>query len=882
MRTIEGICGRERERAAVDDTLAALREGRGSALLWWGDPGIGKSALLRDAAERACDCRVLACSGAAAESPLAFAALHQLLWPVADRIADLPGPQAAALRAALGLGAGVAGEFHVATAVVTLLSRLAATAPVLLSIDDLHWLDEATARVLRFVIRRTAAVPIGLLGACDRDPAGTRWNSLPARWLGPLPESAARALLRQRYGALSAFRTDRILAVAGGNPLALCELPVTAREYEGTASRPAPVGARMRQAFASRLAELPGPLRTLLVVVAAEEVGDLAIVSRVATESGVGESIWTQAGEGGLVRAEDGRIGIGNPLFCALAYDAATAQQRRWIHRALASALVAAGEPDLALWHRAAAASGPDDELACALADSARRRTARSGRLVGAAVLRRAAALCTDAERAGRWLARAARAAWEAGDVESARALLDRASGALPADRMAASTAGLAGLLEIATGSPVRARGMLLRDAALVREPMAGDLRLAAERAEWAAGRAEREPEIASLLGRVDGFAAGSAPGVAARLLPPAALVLVWGLAERTVGLYTEVAARLRDSGDIAGLAYLLPQLVAVQMATDQWPEADASLREATGLAEAGDWENTRAACHNLAAKLASFRGDSAQVEFHVEQALALSRPRRIGVLIAGAYWHSGVHELSVGNPEAAYERLRTLSVPGHESAHPTIARLAAADIAESAWRSGNFEAATTHSELLRTWALRSRAPWAVASTYRVLALQSEGFVAERYFRRALEVRGMPRCTFHRARTGLLYGEWLRRARRRADAAEQLRLAHAGFQRIEASLWMKRAARELELTDAPSGGRRGSDTRLTGQEMRIAELAVAGLTNRAIAGELAISPRTVGHHLSHVFAKLGVRDRKSLMFADLGAGLSTARGESIG
>ncbi|WP_196814724.1 LuxR family transcriptional regulator [Nocardia sp. BMG111209] len=882
MRTIEGICGRERERAAVDDTLAALREGRGSALLWWGDPGTGKTAMLRYAAESAPDCRILACSGVAAESPLTFAALHQLLWPVADRIADLPGPQAAALRVALGLGAGVAGEFHVATAVVTLLSRLAATAPVLLSIDDLQWLDEATARTLRFVLRRTTAVPIGLLAACDGDPAGTQWNSLPARWLGPLAEPDARALLRQRHGTLSAFRSGRVLAVSGGNPLALCELPVTAPEYEGTASRPAPVGSRVRQVFAQRLAALSGPLRTLLVVVAAEDLGDLAIVSRVATESGVGELIWSQAGAAGLVRIGDGRIVVGNPLLCALAYEVAAAEQRGWVHRALAEALVAAGEPDLALWHRAAATAGPDDELARALANSARRRAERSGRLTGAMVLRRAAEMCTDADRAGRWLAWAARAAWEAGDVESARALLDRAGGALPADRMAASTAGLAGLLEMATGSPARAGEMLARDAALVREPMAGDLRRVAERAEWAAGRSEPEPDIAPLLDRLDEVTAASPPGVAARLLPPAALVLAWGLAGRALGPYTEVAARLRDSGDIAGLAYLLPQLVAVQIATDQWAEAGVTLREATRLAEAGDWENTQAACHNLAAKLASFRGDSAAVEFHVEQALALARPRRMRVLIAGAYWHRGVHELSIGNPEAAYELLRTLSLPEHESAHPTIARLAAADIVESAWRSGNFEAATTHSELLRAWALRSRAPWAVASTYRVLALQSEGFVAERYFRRALEVRGMPRNTFHRARTGLLYGEWLRRARRRADAAEQLRLAYEGFQRIEAGLWMKRAARELELTDAPSGGRRGSDTLLTGQELRIAELAVAGLTNRAIAGELAISPRTVGHHLSQVFAKLGVRDRKSLMFVDLGSGLSTARSESTG
>lgn len=282
--------------------------------------------------------------------------------------------------------------------------------------------------------------------------------------------------------------------------------------------------------------------------------------------------------------------------------------------------------------------------------------------------------------------------------------------------------------------------------------------------------------------------------------------------------------------------------------------------------------------CWNLNAKIAALRGDSDIVGDSIERALALARPHRAHALIASSYWHLGFDALSNGDPETAYLRLRALAQPGHDARHPTYARLAAPDMVEAACRIGRVGEAAEYYETIRAWAIRSRADWAMSAAYTCRALLSEDERADHYFRRALAVR-RTRHDLNHARTRLLYGKWLRRARRRGDAAEQLRTALESFERMGAVPWIVSAQQELDLTGrAPTlTPGTGPGSVLTAQELRVARLAAQGLTNREIGVELFVSPRTVGHHLSRTFGKLGLGGRAELADIDFDNGLRISR-----
>ncbi|WP_067817490.1 LuxR family transcriptional regulator [Nocardia inohanensis] len=1031
--------GRDREQRHIDRVLTTARSGRSATLALYGESGIGKSALLRDAIARADGFQLLECHGRAAESPFAYAALHELLLPLtgsgaeagsaADAWSTLPAPQAQALARALGVEPGAADGFLVGAALVTLLSRLAATGPVLLVVDDAQLLDAASVHALLFALRRLAATPIALLCALREDPATTVWHRLPALPLNGLDEPAARQLLTRRCGEIGALRAARILAAAAGNPLALCELPITAEEFAGIARGPVPLGPRLRRTFEDRLSALPDALRSLLTVVAAEDSGALCTVSRAAITLGIPETAWEQAESAALLTIGDGRVDMRDRLLCAAAYDAATPQQRRAVHRALAAA---ATQPEHRHWHEAAALDGPHEPTATALTRIAHQlgglvSTARvtgtphdtspsniretphalspadthgphsdepwrsdngsasaeptaagiasgrddaaapdpvvgfassrggaaapdpvvgfassrggaaapdpvvgfapsrggaaapypvvgfaSGRggaaapdpvagiasgvdgvvvpgavvafaggarssvgaLGAAALLRRAAAITPDAGDAGERLATAARFAWAGGDIESARRLLERAGERIGAERVAAASGGMAGLLEFVGGEPERAGALLLRDAAVVGGEAGESLRELAERARWAAGHDDAHP----VPTRFDVFRTAPHISTAMHQLPPAPLVLMWGLADTALQPYAEAAAYLRGVSRSAALL-MLPQLGIVQFATGRWDSAAATVAEGLELARPDDAGNVLAQCLNLQAKIASLRGDSDTALENLDRALALARPQRSRALIASSHWHLGFHALSAGDPETAYLRLRTLAQPGHDARHLTYARLAALDMVEAAHRVGRLTDATAYYETIRDWAIRSRADWAIAAAHACRALLSPDQQAEYHFRRALAQRRTPRHDLGHARTRLLYGKWLRRARRRGDAAEQLVAAREAFGYMGATPWVERAQQELELTGrrpAPATGH-STDPVLTAQELRVARLAAQGLTNRAIGAELVLSPRTVGHHLSRIFGKLGLAGRAELADIDFDNGLRIIR-----
>ncbi|WP_433667845.1 LuxR C-terminal-related transcriptional regulator [Nocardia sp. CA-136227] len=865
------LYGRERERVHVDRVLAAARSGRGAALVLSGDPAIGKTALLRAALDQAADFRVLRCQGIRAESGLDHAALHELLLPVADRLPLLPPAQARALGVVLGLDAGPADPFLVGAALVRLLTELAAEQPLLLIVDEARLVDPESARAIVFAIRRLTAAPVVLLAALRDDPADTLWRDLPALRVTGLPDAEARRLLADRYGPLGALRLGRILSVADGNPLALLELPGVVGDLAGTAPEPMALGPGVRTAFGERVAALPTTVRTLLTVAATETRGVLGIVTTAAAALGVDAQAWEYVAAAGLLTISDGRVERTHALLCAAVHAAATVAETRAAQLAVADALTGTGDHDLSAWHRALAAGRPDEDLAAALTERA--TGAAHGPMAAAAMLRQAAAISPDPERAGERLAAAGRFAWAGGDIASAHGLLDRAVARLGPERAATAARGLAGLLEFVAGEPERASRLLLRDAELVDPATAANLRVDAERARWVAGHGVLDLDPAEMTVR-EGI---SRFHTMIRPLPPAPLVLLWGLAETALEPYTQAAASLRGSAAPAAVS-LLPQLAILQFANGRFPAAERTLDEAFELAEAGGVDNVLAQCWALRAKIAALHGDSDGVLAAADQVLALARPRRAHAVIASAHWHLGFHALSLGDPETAYLRLRTLAQPGHDARHPTYARLAAVDLVEAAVRVGRHDEAAGYYEEIRDWAVRSRADWAVSAAYTCRALLCTDDRADKYFQRALAAR-RTRHDLNQVRTRLLYGKWLRRARRRADAAEQLRSAAEAFEGMGAAQWVLRARQELELT-----GRRatpvtahGETSVLTAQELRVARLAAHGLTNREIGTELFLSPRTVGHHLSRVFGKLGLSGRSDLVDVDFDNGMRIVR-----
>ncbi|BEK85669.1 helix-turn-helix transcriptional regulator [Nocardia seriolae] len=912
VREIGELLGREREQADLSRLLTEARGGHGLGMVLWGEPGIGKTALLRDTEQRATDFRSIACRGFPAESELDFAALHELLLPLTDRIAALPAPQARALASALGRDTRPADGFLVGAALVTLLASVAAEQPLLLLVvDDAQWVDAATARALSFAMRRLTGSRVALLAATRDCPAVSVWQALPVLPIDRLADAPARRLLARRVGELGDPRAVRILRVADGNPLALRELPVDAEEFAGIGWGPVPFGPKLRFAFAARLAEVSEPVRTLLTVVAAEDRGMLDAVTTAASELGVTAADWQTALDSGLVAVTDGRVEMRQRLLCGAAYDAAAPARRRAVHLALAAALPGADHAELRTWHLAAVVDGSNPELALALSNGTDRVYRNAGALAAAAVLRRAAAITPDPAVAGARLASAARFAWEGGDLESARRLLALADQRTTPPETAAASGGLAGLLELFVGEPARARELLLRDAAAIDErdsaieprdkaidahstaigvrdkaidmretaigvrdsAAAGGLRLLADRVNWVLG-ADEDPAV---LAELDDIDAESSPAAAARLLLPAMQLVEWGLAGRALEPYLAVAAGLRHAETRAAAFGLLPQVAIVQLACGRWEAGEQTLDEAFDLTRgSGPDNNILAECWAVRTRLAAQRGETEVVAQGMERTLAVARRHEIPSLTGLAYWNHGFHALTTGDAEAAYRRLRGLYLPGHEAAHPTVARLAALDMVEAACRTGRFDDAAAGVELITAWAEHSRARWALAAADIGRALLAEEDRAEYYYRRALALSEPRPTNFARARAQLLYGKWLRRVRRRRDAAEQLRSAADAFEFIGASAWVGRARNELELTGTgakPAGGA----TPLTAQESQVARLAAQGLTNREIGAELFLSPRTVGHHMSRILEKLGLTGRSELRGIDFDNGMRLMR-----
>ncbi|MGW7417352.1 AAA family ATPase [Streptomyces sp. NPDC054863] len=901
--------GRYQEKNELDRVLEGARSGKGAALVLWGDPGIGKTALLEYAAEGAADFAVLGCRGSRMETGLAFAALHGLLWPLADRIDMLPPPQAAALHAALGHSGDVRDRFLIGVATLTLLTELATEKPLLITVDDADWLDEPTAECLAFVARRLHGEPVALLLTGHTDPSACGpWEGLRSLAVPPLTDPEAAEYLRSEVPEADEETVRRTVRVASGNPLALRELPTLIPALPAApAHAPGdrlPVGPRLRRAFGARTARLSPAARTLLLVVAAEDRGDAGLLREAARAVGAGAAAWDEVTRSGLLTVQDNSIRFRAPLIGAVVYEEAGFAERQGAHRALAQALRTNGvEGGLRAWHLAAAADDSDEEVAALLERSARTDRSRGGFASAARALSRAAELSPGPVDAARRLALGARAAWECGRVATAGDLLDQAARLVSESEVAEDSGGLRGIIEFAHGDQERAHRLLLRHTHAVSDrALAVELACLAVRAGWSAGSPERQ---ASALCRVAELTADAGVPEAAllptltqwwggeevtepmaaeetitrlgaaswRLMPPAPLAVAWGVERALTEAFRRKAEDLRRTDATSALVLAVPQTVTIDIMGGRWAEATANASETLKLAEEIGAGHAASQCRNSLAWLAALRGDEEQAAALTAQTLELSVPRGVRALSAAAYWHRATAVLFAGRPQDALDDLLRLAEPGHRAAHATFALLAAADTVEAAVRAGRPEAGEPALRTLRAWADRTGAAWAVAAAHQSTALLVADR-AEEEFQYALDVPGAADRPFAHARTRLLYGEWLRRARRRTDARVQLAEAADTFRRLGATPLCERALNEQELTGQQI--RRDTardDAALTPQELRVARLAAGGLTNREIAAQLLISPRTVGHHLSHVFPKLGIVARGELARVDFDNGM---------
>ncbi|HST66347.1 MAG TPA: AAA family ATPase [Mycobacteriales bacterium] len=885
--------GRDVERAALAGLVDGARHGRGGALVLRGEAGVGKSALLEDLLAGAAGVQVLRTQALESESPLAFAALHQLLRPLLRLLDRIPAPQARALQVAFGQAEGPAVEpFLVALATLSMLTEAAEEAPVLGLVDDAHWLDAASADALLFAARRLHADPVAMVLAA-RDGAPFVADGIPSLVLAGLDATAARVLLGQRAGhPLPEEVIEQLLAESGGNPLALVELPtaLTAAQLRGTAPMPArlPLTADVEAVFLDRSRRLPAAVRTVLLVAAADDSGRTATVRRAAAT--LGADALDDAERSGLLLIDGDSARVRHPLVRSAIYQAATSGQRRAVHQALADAL--ADDPDREAWHRAAAADGPDDGVAAALDRVASRAERRGGYAAAAAAYERAAALTTGEQpRAARSFG-AARNAWSCGQPARARTLaaaarrgtedrllradIDRLRGRIEVNVGSASDAHrifTAAARAVASADADRALEMAVAAAVLVVygadsgetvDPSAlpGDTsrrrcltRLLASMT--AAARGDVATAITALGDALEEGAAVTDPDVLANL-GNAALHLGDDEAHRRC--LTAMLSGARAGGAGMLVLYALPRLAFHQLLSGQWAAAAGSAAEALALAP----RPLRAAPLAWLTLLAALQGRPDYDDLSAELRTA-TESHPLGILTDPVHdltrWATGVRAARGGDVHTALHHLARIRLP-------VIARMAAVDRVDAAVRADDRERAATWTAELTAFADATRWPWAKAAAAHGRALLAGPAQAPGQFEDALRHQGRP---YDRARTHLAYGEFLRRAQRRVDARTQLRLALETFQDLQAEPLVEHATRELRASGETARTRDPSTLlALTPMELRVAELVRQGLSNKDIAAQCWISPRTVAFHLRNCFTKAGVTFRGELAQLQIG------------
>jgi len=900
------LLGRARECDTLDELLEAVRSGGSRALVVRGEPGVGKTALLEYAVESASDLRVARAFGVDSEMELAFAALHQVCAPMLDRLERLPEPQRDALSTAFGLMSGPPPDrFLVALAALGLLSEAAAKQPLLCVTDNAQSLDRASAQALAFAARRLDTESVGMLFATS--DASTELAGLPMLDVEGLRDRNARALLASAVaGPLDEHVRDRIIAETRGNPLALLELPrgLPAAELAGgfaVPTAPTTLSTRIEDSFWRRFEALPTDTRRLSLVAAAESTGDPELVWRAAERIGIAADASAPAASAGLLEF-GARVRFRHPLARSAVYRAASPEDRRCAHRALADAIDPDVDPARRAWHRAHGTAGQDDGVADELARSAAQAQARGGLAAAAAFLEKSVELTVDpAQRAERALA-AAQAKYQAGAPDAALELL-RAADATPLDDLQRARADLlraqvAFAVNRGSDAPPlllkAAKGLGPLDAKLARETVVdafaaalfagrlargAGLREVAQRAR-ATPRSPMEPRAPDFLLEglglliTEGHAAG-VPALKRALIAfrredvtgAARLRWLWLACRVAMELWDyeswdELSARqeqlARRTGALSVLPIALRARIGVHLVSGRLEAATMLHEELEAATEATGSEPLRYG----AVVLAGWGGRSADTTAMVEASLKGVMRRGEGMGLTVIQWASAVLY------NAAGEYGKALTAAEQASRYPEefgLANWGLPELIEAAVRSASAERAGGALPRLSDAARASGTDWALGLEARSRALLSEDDDAEPLYREAIEHFARTPVRVELARAHLVYGEWLRRRKRRRDASDHLRTAHEMLAAMGYHAFAERAARELRA----SGGtiaRSDPDTAggLTPQEAQIARLARDGLSNAEIGARLFISPRTVEYHLHKVFAKLNISSRNAL------------------
>jgi DNA-binding CsgD family transcriptional regulator len=898
-RRPSGLVDRLRERDALERLVAGVRAGQSRVLVLRGEAGVGKTALLRHLSGVAEGCRIARAAGVESEMELAFAGLHGLCAPMLGRIEHLPGPQRDALTVAFGLSAGQPPDrFLVGLAVLSLLADTAEEEPLMCIVDDAQWLDRVSAQTLAFVARRLLAERVGLVFGVRDSGDWDVLAGLPDLVIEGLPDDEARLLLDVAIpGPLDERVKTRILAEAGGNPLGLIELPrgLTPAEIAGGFGLPdaRPLSSRLQTAFLQRARTLPRDTQLLLLTAAAEPLGDLGLMWRAAERLGIGGEAGRPAEDAGLV--EFGlRVRFTHPLVRSAIYREAPPGDRREIHLALADATDADLDPDRRAWHRAHAATSPDEAVAAEMARSADRAQARGGLAAAAAFLQRAAELTPDpAVRVERSLA-AAEAKLEVADAAAASELLATAELGPVDDLQRARVERLGAQIAFASRRGRDAPPLLLAaamrldplDAGMARETYLEAIASAMFAGRLGAGPDEREVAEAArasnrtpAVGPADllldalvtrftaGYAAAVAPLVHALRTfdqPDAGgadgrwLWLACRFAqdlwddELWPALATRGVRLARDTGALSLLPVVANYLAAFHIHCGEFAAAAALIAEVDAITQATGLPQLKYA----AIRLAAARGDDAQARF--EQFSPDGVERGEGAGFALGIWLIALNH----NGHGRYPEALTAARQVCEREDVMAYGWALVELIEGGVRGGAPGEAAAALDRLSKRTRAAGTEWALGIEARCRGLIGDD---EAGYRESIERLARSRAVVELARSRLLYGEWLRRENRRLDAREHLRAAHESFSRIGAAAFAERARREL-LATGETVRRITADTRdaLTPQEVQVARLARDGRTNPEIGAQLFISPRTVEYHLRKVFTKLGISSRKEL------------------
>ncbi|MFZ2013057.1 MAG: AAA family ATPase [Nocardioides sp.] len=894
------LLGRAVECRRLHELLERARGGEGGVLALWGDPGIGKSALLRHVVKSASDVRVLRVQGAGHEADLEFAAIHQLCLPLLDGLGELSDPQRVALETVFGVSPGAPPDhFLVSLAVLNLMTWAARKLPVLCVVDDAHSLDPASVRVMSFVARRLERESIALLFAGRR--ADPRLVGLPELEVPGLDASDAEALLATVVPVSPAHVRERLLTEAHGNPGALLELPrgLTVTQLASGLRMPGDDTApgQVEKGYLDQIRALPTSARMLLLVAAADLSGDPQVVRAALERLGVSDQA-SLADDVENLLTLDPRVAFGHPLARLAAYRGAGPGRRRAVHMALAGVTDSVREADRHAWHRAAACGGPNESVALALEHSVALAQSRGGLAAAAAFLQRAASLTADdVRRADRGLA-AARASLMAGDHDAARRYLDAADRDCSNDRQRLHIQLERAQLELACGR-VGDAGPLFQGTAQRLEHHDMGLAREAYLNAWVAAAAEGnqtrladvsrvaaslpQPDHPQLTARLLSGYAQLVEGdreAAVRVLRPAAaavqaisdsglLRLGWVVSGLGPTLWDDELFRLtctmqvrasRGAGALSELARHLGSLAVATAWTGRLADAEALITEAEHVAAAtGGTPLPHASLFR-----AALQGDPTTASALIRSALAKDRPEQPSA-IAAAQWSAAVLHNGLGNYQQAAEAAHAAST--HPA--PCTSVWALPELVEAAVHVGDRELAGRSLARLLETTRSCHTNWALGVAARCRAMVGGDDPVDPLFREAIDRLGRTSWRPELARAHLLYGEWLRREGRRVDSREHLNQAQELFTSMGMAAFAERARRELLATGATARRRVGAETEaeLTPQESQIAGLVRDGHSNTEVAELLFLSPRTVEWHLRKVFMKLSITSRKQLRHA---------------